>query len=131
SVLDLAPLAMPGHSPPPARGRGTARARACRRSAPGGTMRRGRDRPAATPAHRRARPARRPPARPLRPAAGPVVSCALEVGLEARDLPSVGVACDLQVDDAEVVAVEQDHPCAGAEERPRELPDRILEPVEP
>src|SRR4029450_7174211 len=45
-VLDRAPLAMPGHSPPLARGRGTARARGCRRSTRGGTTRGGRGRPA-------------------------------------------------------------------------------------
>ena len=68
-VLDRAPLAMPGHWPPPERGRGTARAPACRRSAPDGTRRRARGRRAAAPARRRARPAPRRRRRPRRPAA--------------------------------------------------------------
>src|SRR5689334_849356 len=59
-----------------------------------------------------------------------VLARELEIGLEARDLPAVRVPCDLEVGDAEVVAVEQDHPGAGAEQRPRELADRVLEPVE-
>src|SRR4051812_5350751 len=36
----------------------------------------------------------------------------VEVGLEARHLPPVGVAVDFEVDEVEVVAVEQDHPRA-------------------
>src|SRR5262245_51382753 len=55
----------------------------------------------------------------------------LEVGLEARHLPSVGIPVDLEPDEAEVVAIEQDHPRAGAEDRPLEPADRLLEPVEP
>src|SRR5207249_3827251 len=39
-VLDRAPLAMPGHGPPPARVRGSARGHGCRPSVPGGTKRR-------------------------------------------------------------------------------------------
>src|SRR5262245_16961156 len=62
---------------------------------------------------------------------GPFVSVEVEVGLEARHLAAVGVAGDLEVEHAEVVAVEQDHPRAGAEQRPRELANRVLEPVEP
>src|SRR4051794_37136040 len=54
----------------------------------------------------------------------------LEIGLEARDLAPVGVAVDVDVDQAEVRAVEDDHPGAGAEDRLRELAHRILEPVQ-
>ena len=64
------------------------------------------------------------------PRSGLVVAGELEVGLEARDLPPVRVARDLEVEHAEVVAVEQDHPGAGAEHRPGELADGVLEPVE-
>src|SRR5438128_4972356 len=42
----------------------------------------------------------------------------LEIGFEARHLPAVGVAADLEVKHTEVAAVEQDHPRAGAEDRP-------------
>ena len=49
-----------------------------------------------------------------------VLALQLEVGLEARDLAPVGVAADLEVEQAEVAAVEQDHPGAGAEQRPLE-----------
>src|SRR5436190_9534045 len=41
-----------------------------------------------------------------------------KVGLEARDLAAIGVAVDLDVDRTEVVAIEHDHPRAGAEHRP-------------
>src|SRR4051794_16809952 len=54
----------------------------------------------------------------------------VEVGLEARHLPPVGVAVDLEVDEVEVVPVEQDHPRAGSEERPLETADRLVQPVE-
>ena len=55
----------------------------------------------------------------------------LEVGLEARDLAAVRVALDLEIDEAEMVAVEHDQPGAGAEDRLLEAADRVLEPVEP
>src|SRR5919201_1376354 len=55
----------------------------------------------------------------------------LEVGLEARDLAPVGVAVDLEVDKAEVVAVEHDHPGARSEHRPAEAPQRLVQAVEP
>ena len=44
----------------------------------------------------------------------------LEVGLERRDLPAERVAPHRDVDEAEVVAVEHDHPGARAEDRPLE-----------
>src|SRR5689334_8159823 len=46
----------------------------------------------------------------------------IEVGLEALDLPAEGVPRDAEVAEAEVVAVEDDHPRARAE-------DRRLEPA--
>ena len=67
-VLDRRPLAMPGHASPLGRAPGTARAHACRRSAPGGTTRRGNGPAAAAPARRRGSRAPRPAARRLRPA---------------------------------------------------------------
>src|SRR4051794_3546648 len=54
----------------------------------------------------------------------------LEIGLEARDLASVGVAVDVDVDQAEMRAVEDDHARARAEDRPRELAHGVLEPVQ-
>src|SRR5215211_6031060 len=59
------------------------------------------------------------------------VAVEFEVGLEARHLAAVGVPLHLEGDEAEVVAVEQDHPGAGPEHRPGEAPDRLLQPVEP
>ena len=53
-----------------------------------------------------------------------------EIGLEARCLPAVRVPRHLDVHEPEVVAVEDDHPRAGAEHRARELGDRRVEPVE-
>ena len=55
----------------------------------------------------------------------------LEVCLEARHLPPVGVAVDLEVDEVEMVSVEQDHPGAGPEDRAAEPANRLLEPVQP
>ena len=54
----------------------------------------------------------------------------LEVGLERRHLPAEGVPADADVDEPEVVAVEHDHPGAGAEHRLPELADRLVEAVE-
>ena len=54
----------------------------------------------------------------------------LEVGLEARNLPAVRVALDLDVDEAEMRSVEQDHSRASPEDGPAEALDRLLEPVE-
>ena len=55
----------------------------------------------------------------------------LQVSLEARHLPTVGVAPYENVDEAKVVAVEEDHPGAGPEDGPGEPPQRLLEPVDP
>src|SRR5690242_16348715 len=48
----------------------------------------------------------------------PAVALQVEIGLEARHLASERVAAHLQVQQAEVAAVEQDHPGAGTEDRP-------------
>src|SRR5947199_3834088 len=50
-----------------------------------------------------------------------------EIGLEARDLSSVGVPIDLDVDRAEMPAIEHDHPCACSEQRAHELAHRLVE----
>src|SRR6266516_3318809 len=55
----------------------------------------------------------------------------LQIRLEARHLASIGVAAHGQVEQAEVVTVEQDHPGTGAEHRSLEAADRLLEPVQP
>ena len=55
----------------------------------------------------------------------------MQVGLEARELPAVAVPLDLDVDEPEVSSVEQDHPGAGAEHGSGELPDGVLQAVEP
>ena len=54
----------------------------------------------------------------------------VEIGLEARDLPPERVASRADVGDPEVVAVEQDHPGARAEDRLLEPAQRLVEPVE-
>src|SRR6187551_3789047 len=64
-------------------------------------------------------------------AEGPPVAVELEVCLEARDLAAVGIPVDLDVRETEVIAVDEDHPGTGAEDRPPERPDRLVEPVEP
>ncbi len=51
----------------------------------------------------------------------------LDVRLEARDLPAVSVALDLQVDQPEMRAIEEDHARAGSEQRARECGHRLLE----
>ena len=53
----------------------------------------------------------------------------LQVSLEARHLPTEGVAPYENVDEAKVVAVEEDHPGAGPEDGPRA--QRLLEAVDP
>src|SRR5437763_9481916 len=61
----------------------------------------------------------------------PRVSGDAKVGLEARNLPAVRVSLDIDVDEAEVVSVEHDHPGTRAEHRARKLTNRLVEPVEP
>ena len=58
------------------------------------------------------------------------VALQLEVGLEARDLAAVGVAPHDDVQQPEVLAVEHDHPGAGAEDGPLEPAQRLVDPVE-
>jgi hypothetical protein len=54
----------------------------------------------------------------------------LEIGFEARHLPSVCVSLDSEVDEIEVVAVEQDHSRTGSEDRAFETADGFLEAIE-
>src|SRR5439155_27124214 len=49
-----------------------------------------------------------------------------EIGFEARDLPAVSISLDGEVDEAEVVAVEEDHAGASPEDRGAEAPDGLL-----
>src|SRR6188508_3722653 len=65
------------------------------------------------------------------PAERPTVALEREVRLEARDLAPVGIPVDLDVRESEVIAVDEDHPRTGAEDRAPERPDRLVEPVEP
>src|SRR5262245_38480832 len=51
----------------------------------------------------------------------------VEVGLERRDLTSEGIAAHADVDEAQVVAVEHDHPGARPEDRRRERAHGIVE----
>ena len=96
-VLDGRPLAMPGHALLPNERRGTARARACRRSAPGGTRRRGcarRGRAPASPSSSASTSTSGPAsrtrgARMKTPRSGSVLAHELEIGLEARELAPV------------------------------------------
>src|SRR5439155_2869277 len=60
---------------------------------------------------------------------GLIVAGEREIGLEARDLAAVGVPVDLDVDGAEVLPVEHDHPSAGAEHGAGELAHSLVEPV--
>src|SRR5688500_2552604 len=53
-----------------------------------------------------------------------------DVRLEAPHLPSEGVAVDGEVGETPVVAVEDDHPGAGAEDRTAVAANRIVEAVE-
>ena len=54
----------------------------------------------------------------------------VEVGLEARDLPAVGVPVDHEVGETQMGPVDEDHAGAGAEDRPVERADRLVEPVQ-
>src|SRR5437763_1433071 len=53
-----------------------------------------------------------------------------EVCFEARDLPAEGVAIDLEIDRAEVIAVQDDHARAGPEHGAGELAHGLIEAVE-
>ena len=50
--------------------------------------------------------------------------------LEARDLAPERVSLDDEIDQAEPLAVEHDHPGTGSEDGCRERPDRVVEAVE-
>src|SRR2546430_4044498 len=54
-----------------------------------------------------------------------------KIGLEARDLAAIRVPVDLDVDEAEMVAVEDDHPGTRTQNWTVECTDRLVEPVEP
>src|SRR5688572_4538346 len=54
----------------------------------------------------------------------------IDVGLEAAHLPTEGVAVDDQVGDVPMLAVEHDHPGAGAEDRSRVAANRPVEAVQ-
>ena len=60
----------------------------------------------------------------------PLLAVELQVCLEARDLAAVGVPVDLEIGEAEVGAVDEDHPRARPEDGPLESPDRVVEPVQ-
>src|SRR5207249_8144646 len=62
---------------------------------------------------------------------GLVVPLDIDVRLEARDLPPERVAIDGDVDQTESRAIEHDHSGARPEHRAVEVPDRVVEPVEP
>ena len=55
----------------------------------------------------------------------------LDVGLEARDLPTERIPLHGDVDQAEPLAIEDDHPGARPEHCALEALDRVIEPVEP
>src|SRR5262249_43083435 len=61
----------------------------------------------------------------------PALAGKLEVGLERSDRATEGVAPHRDVDEAEMVAVEHDHPGARAEHGPLELAQRLVDAVEP
>src|SRR6266851_6542412 len=59
------------------------------------------------------------------------VTCQRKIGLEARDLTAIRVPVDLDVDEAEMVAVEDDQAGTGTQDRTVERTDRLVEAVEP
>src|SRR4029077_13713121 len=61
---------------------------------------------------------------------GYVLALDLDRRLEARDLPTERVALDQEVDQSQPLAIEDDHPRAGAEDRGRECANRLVEDVE-
>src|SRR3954470_3424444 len=64
------------------------------------------------------------------PAQRPALPRELEIRLEAGHLAPESVPVDLEVDGAEMVAVEDDHPRAGSEDRPAERRDRRIQAIE-
>ena len=137
-VLDRRPLAMPRHSSPPLT---SSRNRSCTRvsSVSSGWNDATRNRPSrsstGSPSRSASTSTSGPASRDARRADEDarerlVVALEPKLRLEARDLPAVCVAVDLDVDEAEMRPVEQDHPGAGAEHGAVEAADRVLEPVE-
>src|SRR5689334_17139402 len=61
---------------------------------------------------------------------GLVLAGHVEIRLERGHLPPERVAAHPDVDEPEVLAVEHDHPGAGAEDRPLEAADRLVEAVQ-
>jgi hypothetical protein len=55
----------------------------------------------------------------------------LDVGLEAPHLAAVRIAIDHEIGQPEMLAVEHDHPRAGAEDRFPVLADRFIEAIDP
>ena len=53
-----------------------------------------------------------------------------QIGLEARDLPPVRVAVDVDVDQAEMAAVQDDHPRARSQNRRGKRAQRLVEAVQ-
>src|SRR6266545_1865601 len=60
-----------------------------------------------------------------------IVAPQAEVRLEARNLAAVGVAVDVEIHQAEMPAVEHDHPRARAEDWAGESPQGFVQAVEP
>jgi hypothetical protein len=54
----------------------------------------------------------------------------VEVSFEAVHLPPPRVSSDLEVDEAEMVSVQHDHPCTGSENPAAEATERLVETVE-
>jgi hypothetical protein len=59
-----------------------------------------------------------------------VMTREFEIGLEARNLPSIGVTVNGDVDQSEVLAVEHDHSCAGPQDGAAETLYSLIEAVE-
>src|SRR5437667_3434560 len=57
-------------------------------------------------------------------------TCERKIGLEARELTAIRVPVDLDVDEAEMVAVEDDHARARAEDRAAEGANGLVQPIE-
>src|SRR5712692_396957 len=54
-----------------------------------------------------------------------------KISLEARDLAAVGIPVDFHVDEAEMLAIEHDHPGTGTQDRAIERADCLVQTVEP